>query len=97
MSNFSVPHGEAVVKGLNKALIMSQRYYSLSDETVEKAKRIISCKGHDLTVPFSKEEIIKNLVNDKKNNGNTISFILLNNDLKPEIVDLSFDKIKELY
>ncbi|HBF44175.1 MAG TPA: 3-dehydroquinate synthase [Clostridiales bacterium] len=97
LSNFTIPHGEAVVKGLNEALIMSQKYFSLTDLTVEKAKKIISCKGHDLTIPFSKEEIIKNLVNDKKNNGKTISFILLNKRLKPEIIDLTFDKIKELY
>lgn len=97
LSRFTVPHGLAVAKGLKKALEISQKYYGLSDKTVEKALKIISCKNHDLSIDFADDEILTALKNDKKSKSDGVDFVMIDENLKAKVVYLSFEKLKELY
>ena len=97
LSSFTIPHGLAVAKGLKKALEISAKYYNLDDTTVEKALKIISCKNHDLTIPYADKEILTALENDKKSTFNGVDFVLIDNTLRAKIVPLTFEELKELY
>lgn len=97
LSGFSSSHGSCVVKGLKIVLDISAKYFGLTDEKYEEAKNVLASRGHDLSVPYSKDEILRAIRNDKKGNGRGIDLVLLNGDLKPEIVFLDYEKIREYY
>jgi 3-dehydroquinate synthase len=96
LSDFALSHGECVIKGLASVLEMSRRYYSLSDAAYRKAHSMIAAKGHDLTNPFTREEIMAQLLSDKKSNATGTSMVLIDGDLKGKIVYLPYDDIRNL-
>ena len=77
-------------------LDLSAKYYGISDEKYEEAKNVLISRGHDLTVPYSKEDILRAIRNDKKGNGRGVDLVLLNGSLEPEIVFFDYEKIREL-
>ena len=85
-------HGEAVAFGMIAALILSRKYYHFNDEIFSYYVSII-CKNVDL--PSIKHadigKIMKNIMFDKKNNGENINFVLLK-DICVPITDISIDK-----
>ena len=96
LSGFALSHGECVVKGIAAILEMSKRYYKLSDETYARALAIISSKGHDLTNPFGKEEIMAELTRDKKSDHDGVSMVLIDEDLSARVVHLGYKQIEGL-
>lgn len=96
LSKFNSSHGSCVVKGLKMILDLSAKYYGMNDEKYEEAKNVLISRGHDLTVPYSKEDILRAIRNDKKGNGRGVDLVLLNGALKPEIVFFDYEKIREL-
>lgn len=96
LSEFSLSHGECVVKGLAAVLAMSRLYYGLSDETYRRALAVLSVKGHDLSNPYAPMEIIAQLVNDKKSGEKGVDMVLIDNDLCARIVRLTYADIGSL-
>lgn len=95
-SGFTVSHGQCVVKGIYAILKASKKYYGYSEETVKKGEKILRSFGHDLTNPYSAEEIIEFIRADKKSLSDSIDVVLLGEDLSPRIVNLSFDELYKL-
>lgn len=94
LSDFSLSHGECVLKGIGAALEISRLHYGLSDETfsgyLDKLKRAET----DLSYGYSPSEIAKVIENDKKGNGESVDCVLINKNGDPEIVNLKTEKIK---
>lgn len=93
-SGFSLSHGECVVKGIYAALKISKKLCALSDEEFYAAEKILTCFGHDLTIPYSADEIISEIKCDKKAVGNFVDFVLIGKDLKAVIERISMEDIK---
>ncbi len=93
-SNYSLSHGECVLKGINLAIEFSYKKGFLSTEKYNEAKEIIKLSKADLSNPFSREDLIKYLKNDKKGDGEYVDFIVIDNTLLSKIEKV---KLQELY
>ena len=77
LSCFTLAHGVCVAKGIAAALNVSKNYYRMPDEKYERLKSLLNEFDFDLTVPFKKEEIISQIIKDKKYRGGVINFVTI--------------------
>jgi len=76
LSNFEIPHGVAVVKGLIIALELSAKYHGFPSKDIGRIKQLALSFGIDPSNPYSFEELKGYLLSDKKMNPDgTISFV----------------------
>ncbi len=87
LSGYSLPHGECVAKGLAQALKISQKFYSLSDEVVQRCNALLDNR-FDYTLPFSSKEILSQIMHDKKSFGEGINFVMIH-----DVGDCRIEKI----
>lgn len=93
-SNYNLSHGNSVLLGLEIALSVSKMYNDLTEENILKAKEIIALAENKLSLSYDKEQIINLIKSDKKGQGDSVDFIVINNNLLAEIKKI---KIKDLY
>lgn len=96
LSHFSLSHGASVCRGIAKAIHMSKKYYSLSDEKEKELLRIVSYAGEDLSCPYSDKELLSLIARDKKATADGVNFILIRDLGDCRAVPLSENEIKEL-
>ena len=95
LSGYTLSHGECVVKGLYAALKISKKLYSLDEKTSGNILKIITKKGHDLTIPYSPKEIVEGIKADKKRTRDRVDFILLKGVGEPVITPIGLREIEE--
>lgn len=95
LSGFELSHGECVAKGLRAALDISRKHLGLPDEQYLRAAAIIACKGHDLSIPYTGEQLYQELLSDKKSGGDGTDMVLINGRLQAEIVHLPYQLIHD--
>ncbi len=93
LSEYSIPHGVCVAKGIDACIDVSCAYYRFSAEKKAEMKRLLYSFGFDLTTPYKKTEIIEKIKLDKKASDEYIDFVLLKDIGKPKIEKI---KIKDL-
>ena len=93
LSEFALSHGECVVKGLYLTLKASVKLNEIDQNNCKKAMDILNSAGHDLSVDVPFEDIKNILYYDKKYNGESLSFVALDKDLKPYITVISVEKL----
>ena len=93
LSGFTLSHGDCVIKGLYSALKLSEKINGLTADKYNEAYDIISCKNHDLSCPFTENDIINLIKVDKKSGADSVDFVLVNNDLKGEIKKIGFESL----
>ena len=93
LSGFTLSHGDCVIKGLYSALKLSEKINGLTADKYNEAYDIISCKNHDLSCPFTENDIINLIKVDKKSGADSVDFVLINNDLKGEIKKIGFESL----
>lgn len=96
LSNYTIPHGICVVKGLKAVIEISAKYYNLLDGTKNEMLALLNEVGTDSSNPYTKGEIIMNLTHDKKANSDGVNFVLLKGIAEPQIQFLTFDEIGQL-
>ena len=96
LCGFSLSHGECVVKGLAIILGVSAKYYGFTKKEYDRAYEIISCKGHDLSVKYSAEELLEAVKSDKKSDGSGVDAVLIDKNTSARIVRLSFAELMDL-
>ena len=96
LSSFSLSHGAAVCRGLAKAVHMSKKYYSFSDEKESEMLRLLSYADEELSCPFSDEELLRLILHDKKATAGGVTFVLVRDLGDCRTVSLTEEKIKEL-
>ena len=73
--NYQVSHGECVIKGMNYAIKLSNKFGFLSDNDKDSAIEFLKTSGVELGVEFSKEDILSVMKSDKKASGDTVNFV----------------------
>ncbi len=77
LSNYTIPHGQAVAMGLEIIVNNSYKHNLIDDKTYLSAKDTIrKCVG-EIKIPFSVEQICKASLSDKKRNGDCITVIMV--------------------
>lgn len=75
LSGFSLSHGFAVAKGMDRMAELSVEEGWCSQETARRIHEILVRYGFDLSVPFSADEIFRLIQSDKKREGNVIRLV----------------------
>ncbi len=83
LSDFALPHGLCVAKGLAAVAEISARAGLLTEERAEIA-RLLS--PFDVSVPYLKKDLFAFIARDKKADGDAVDFVLLKKIGEPVIV-----------
>ncbi len=89
-------HGEAVSVGLVIAANISQKLGFLTKEEVAEIERILQSFGLPVKTAVSRDMLLSAIHKDKKKQGDSISFILMNDIGSCEIKKLSFEELSQL-
>jgi len=90
-----IPHGIAVVKGMNAAVDISQKLGLLNSDAASKIKNMLTGFGYDITYNLS-EKHIEILCHDKKKDKSNIKFVLLEGIGKPVVKEMPIKQIVDL-
>lgn len=93
-SDYTISHGECVIKGLQFSLEISKKLGELNEENYKKAIQILTITDADITCLYTKDQLFTYIKNDKKSGGDYIDFIVVDNNLLSQIKRI---KVKELY
>ncbi len=93
LSDYTLSHGECVVKGMYLSLLVSLNLSYISLEQFKNAKQILQKLGYNLVNDYSLEEMTRYVKMDKKSDGETVDFVLLNGQGKLQVKKIGFDKL----
>ena len=96
LSNYSLSHGECVVKGMNVAIDISAKLYGIDATKVQEMKKLLTLCGHDLTTLYEVDELLSVMKSDKKSGLDWVDFVTVEDIGKANIERLNFDKVREL-
>ncbi len=92
-NTYHLTHGQAVAIGMVLAAQLSVIHSSLPQPQATQLTQLIAAYQLPTSMHIAKDQIANTLLADKKRNGDTIDFILLNNIGKPIIKPLSIQDI----
>lgn len=95
LSGYTLSHGECVAKGIAKAFEISQKYYALPSDVTERCQKLLGTK-FDFSLPFSKQEILSQILHDKKSFGNGINFVMIRDIGDCRIEKIAFSELEKL-
>ncbi len=96
LSSYTLPHGACVVKGIAYAIEISRKIYGLPEKTVSRMYKLLKSAKVGLSVPYSAEEIAKQIISDKKRKGDGVNFVAVKDIGKPEIVKIGLSELKTM-
>ncbi len=91
----NIPHGLAVVKGMNAATDISVKLGILATDKAQQIKQLLTSFGYDISYCLG-DKHIRLLCNDKKKEDSNIRFVLLEDIGKPVIRKMPIQQIVEL-
>lgn len=92
LSDFSLSHGECVIKGIYIALKISEKYFGISG-LKEEFIGITEKLNLDVTCTYTKNELIGVIKSDKKRNGENVDLILIDKNKRAKIVSMPLTEI----
>ena len=95
LSNYSISHGECVVKGLAFSVELSQSLYDIDQSKYSAMRELLTSCGHDVSCPFGAQQLISKIAHDKKGNGETIKFVTVKDIGKPKIVNIDYKQLQK--
>jgi 3-dehydroquinate synthase len=95
LSNYSIPHGAAVVKGLALEITSASHKGQLSEKSALKILDIINKYKFDISIPFSKEEIMEAVKMDKKMDNGYINYINIREIGSCKVQKFSLERLGE--
>lgn len=90
-------HGEAVAVGLSKIAHVSHAMGILPTIDMQRIDNILTKIGFSLDMPVSITDILREIRYDKKKSDNILRLVLPETIGKCSIVELSFEKVEELF
>lgn len=96
LSEYRLPHGICVAKGLKVAIEISKKIYGFDDKKESEMLELVESVGLDLALPYAMDDIIAQMTHDKKANGNEVSFVLVEDIGKCCIEKLKLEDLKRL-
>lgn len=91
-SNFGLPHGVCVAKGMGIIIDASVAEGSCDMKEASRMKDLIEAYGLPTKDDISPEEAVSGAMNDKKKRGNTLSLIVVNELGKAKIVKMTSEE-----
>ena len=95
LSNYSISHGECVVKGLACALQISKSIYNTDESKYNQMQQLLTSCGHDISCPYSAKDLMDKIAHDKKGDGKSVKFVAVKDIGKIEIVTIDLNKLQE--
>lgn len=96
-TNFKIPHGEAVIVGVVCSLYLSYELKLISDDFLINSLAILNnLYPYIKLCPFNVNKAYESMKQDKKNKGNIIRFVLVN-DYGKTGVDIEADKADVIF
>lgn len=96
LANYTLSHGECVVKGMSVAIKLSSKLYGLDQDLVNKMNKVLLSLGHDVKIDFELDDIIKVMRSDKKSGETYVDFVTVKEIGKAQVERIEFDAIKGL-
>ncbi len=96
LSNYKLPHGLCVAKGIALIIKASTKFYKLTDEQQNKMLNLLNVLPFDLSIDFSLNDIIDKILIDKKVSNGKVSAVLIKEVGNVEIVSLSQKEMGDL-
>lgn len=96
LSNFTIPHGICVFKGLVCTVKISSKLYGFSKEKTEGFLDYLKGFGLDEDIVFPKDQIIERIKSDKKVFGDKINMVCIYDFGDCRIEKISLDLLGEL-
>lgn len=94
LSDFTVPHGVCVAKGINYALNLSRAYFGIEKERF--APLYDRLRGFaDLSCGYDAKRLAEVIASDKKSDGECVEFVLINPKLKAVTVKIPVARTEE--
>ena len=95
LSSYAFSHGLCVAKGIDKIIDISCKYYGYSQEKKEQFKSLLNCVDWDLSIAYTKEQLIDKIKIDKKAENGGVNLILIKQIGKTEVVKMPLEKLME--
>ena len=95
LSAYSLSHGECVARGMVVSVNVSQKLGLMDQSEAEEARSLIAASGCDLDCPYSVDEIMAKIKNDKKSSAGGVDFVAVKGG-RACVVPLSFDQLAGL-
>lgn len=92
-SNFSLPHGVCVAKGMGIIINSAVAKGTLPTDEADKMLELIKAYSLPVDDAITPEDAVSGAMNDKKKRGNTISLIVVNKIGKADIVKMTPDEL----
>ncbi len=96
LSGYAFSHGLCVAKGIDKIIDISCKFYGHSEEKKKELKALLNCIDFDLSIDFSKQELLSKIKIDKKAESGAVSLILIKDIANTEVVKMPLEKLMEL-
>ncbi len=96
LAGLTLSHGECVVKGVNAVIKMSQKYYNLPKERVEKLNALLNYSNCNLAQQFTNDQILAQIEHDKKSVTGGVNLLLIYDIGDVRIEKLTKTQVKEL-
>ena len=94
--NYTLSHGECVLKGLYYSLEISKKLGVLNNANYLKGLEIISASGYNNFSVYDKTDLIKYIKTDKKGVKDSVDFIVIDSDLKAQVKRISIKDLTDL-
>jgi len=91
-----VPHGKAVSIGMVVAAQLSVSRGLLSAEKAERMTNLLKALGLPTELELQPEKALAAMKRDKKRDGDKLHFVLLNDLGSAEVVEITFEELKEI-
>lgn len=92
-SNFSLPHGVCVAKGMGIIIESAVAQGTLDKEEADEMLSLIKTYSLPVDDAITPEDAVSGAMNDKKKRGNTISLIVVNKIGKADIVKMTPEEL----
>ena len=96
VENYTLYHGECVLKGLYYSLEISKKLGVLNNANYLKGLEIISASGYNNFSVYDKTDLIKYIKTDKKGVNDSVDFIVIDSDLKAQVKRISIKDLTDL-
>lgn len=96
LSCYRLPHGICVAKGLKVAIEISKKFYHFDDSKESEMLELLQSVGLDLTLPYAMDDVIAQMIHDKKASGDEVNFVLVEDIGKCRIEKLKLNDLKRM-
>ena len=93
LSNYQISHGECVAKGIYYAIMVSSKIYNFSQQKTNELINLLQSYPFDLSLKFSPNQLDNQIKMDKKSEGDSVNFVVIESIGNTTTKKLTFDEL----